>query len=270
MDLVSNVLIAVQTGTLFVALGTLIVGLRSYREGQKLKRKEILFSMTEELDKSETMEYARSILDDRVVRFNRWKKSIDTYNISWEDIQGDYRPLKDLLRDELGLDWIEDHHFRKIDEKDVVVLTDQDSFLSIVPNQKLPYCVEEKTLNRMIMLENNNKSEYKHVYCFYANIVHLKVIELGYYYHKSNLKHILRKHSESPIMDGGEDEIRRSFNYVFRFLERLGYIDKNLGLTNEELGFFKAFVNKLNVEGVVDYIEHYKFNLERLHPKLSV
>jgi hypothetical protein len=64
MDLVSNVLIAVQTGTLFVALGTLIIGLRSYREGQKLKRKEILFSMTEELDKSETMEYARSILDE--------------------------------------------------------------------------------------------------------------------------------------------------------------------------------------------------------------
>lgn len=181
MDLVSNVLIAVQTGTLFVALGTLIIGLRSYREGQKLKRKEILFSMTEELDKSETMEYARSILDDRVVRFSRWKKSIDTYDISWEDIQGDYRPLKDLLKDELGLDWIEDNHFRKIDEKDVVVLADQDSFLSIIPNQKLPYCVEEKTLNRMIMPESDNKSEYKHVYCFYANIVHQKVIELGYY-----------------------------------------------------------------------------------------
>lgn len=92
----------------------------------------------------------------------------------------------------MGLDWIDDHHFRKIDEKDVVVLADQDSFLSIIPNQKLPYCVEEKTLNRMIMPESDNKSEYKHVYCFYANIVHQKVIELGYYYHKSNLKHILR------------------------------------------------------------------------------
>jgi hypothetical protein len=93
----SNVLIWVQTGTLLVALGTLIIGLRGYRKGQKLKRKEILFSLTEELDKSETMEYARSILEDRVIRFNKWSKSIDTYDISWEDVQGDYRPLKDLL-----------------------------------------------------------------------------------------------------------------------------------------------------------------------------
>lgn len=49
-------------------------------------------------------------------------------------------------------------------------------------------------------------------------------------------------------MDEGEEEIRRSFNSVFRFLERLGYVDKNLDLTDEVLGFFKAFVIKMDVD----------------------
>jgi hypothetical protein len=51
-----------------------------------------------------------------------------------------------------------------------------------------------------------------------------------------------------------------------RFLERLGYVDKNLDLTDEELGFFKAFVIKMDVAGIDEYIDYYKFNLERLHP----
>jgi hypothetical protein len=51
-----------------------------------------------------------------------------------------------------------------------------------------------------------------------------------------------------------------------RFLERLGYVDKNLDLTDEELGFFKAFVIKMDVDGIDEYIDYYKFNLERLHP----
>lgn len=146
-----------------------------------------------------------------------------------------------------------------------MIIADDDRFLSIIANQKLPYCVDDSTLDKMVMIEDN-KSKYKNAYYFYANIVHKTVIGLGYYYHKSNLRHILRKHSESPIMDEGEEEIRRSFNSVFRFLERLGYVDKNLDLTDEVLGFFKAFVIKMDVDWIDEYIDYYKFNLERLHP----
>jgi hypothetical protein len=34
-------------------------------------------------------------------------------------------------------------------------------------------------------------------------------------------------------MDKGEEEIRRSFESVLRFLERFGYVDENLGLAGE-------------------------------------
>lgn len=266
MDVGSITLILIPTGTLIVAIVTAIIGIRAYRQGQKLKRKEILFSLTEELDKSEPMEHARLILDDGVIRYNRNLENIDTYDIIWEEIQGDYQPLKDLLKDEMGMDWVEDSHFIRDDKKDVVNISDQDSFLSIIPNHRLPYRVDEKKLDTMINLEDN-KSNYKHVYYFYTNIVHKKVVGLGCYYHRSNLKHILRKQSERLIMDSGEDEIRRSFDSVFRFLERLGYIDRNLGLTDEEVGFFKTFVMKMkDVEGIDEYIESYKFNLEKLHP----
>lgn len=117
----------------------------------------------------------------------------------------------------------------------------------------------------MIMIEDN-KSKYKHVYYFYANIARNKVIELGYYHHKSNLRHILRKHFESPIMNYGKDEIRRSFDFLFRFLERVGYVDRNLGLSNNELAFFKGRVIKMNVDEIDKYIDYYNFNLEKLRP----
>jgi hypothetical protein len=45
-------------------------------------------------------------------------------------------------------------------------------------------------------------------------------------------------------MDKGEEEIRRSFESVLRFLERFGYVDENLGLAGDEGGFFRAFVFK--------------------------
>lgn len=270
MDTTSIILISIQIGTLFVAIFTARTGIRVYKEGQKvnqeaqrLKRKEILFLLTDELDKSQTMEYARSIVDNRVVRFEKWKKSTDAYDVLWEDIRGDYRPLKDLLKEIMGLNWIENQQFIKYDGKDVVIMTNQDSFLSIITDQKLPYRVDVKTLDRTIMLED--KLKYRHLYYIYASVIHKEVIELGYFYHRSNARHFLKKHNESPIMDKGEEEIRRSFDSVLRFLERFGYVDKNLGLTAEELGFFRAFVLKMaDVDGIDEYIDHYKFNLEKL------
>lgn len=67
-------------------------------------------------------------------------------------------------------------------------------------------------------------------------------------------------------MNYGEDEIRRSFDFLFRFLERVGYVDRNLGLSNNELAFFKDRVIKMNVDEIDKYIDYYNFNLEKLRP----
>jgi K+-sensing histidine kinase KdpD len=66
MDLVSIIFIIISAGTLLIATITARTGLQVYKDAQRLRRKEILFSLTDELDKAETLEYARSILDDRV------------------------------------------------------------------------------------------------------------------------------------------------------------------------------------------------------------
>ena len=110
---------------------------------------------------------------------------------------------------------------------------------------------------------NDNKSKYRYVYYLYANITDRIVNQLGYYFHKSGLRYILRRHSDDPIMTREEDQIRRSFDSLFRFFEERRYLDSNLRLfRNEELNFFIERAKKLiDNDPIRDYIDYYGFRL---------
>ena len=136
MDLVSNLSILLPTA---VGGFSALWGIHVYRDGQRLKRKDILFPLVEELHKSKTMRNAQLILDDRVIRCEKkWKKSLCTHNIVWDEIGGDYRPLKDLLSEEVGLDWTENQTFVKNEDESTVSIQDEEHFLSIISDEKLP------------------------------------------------------------------------------------------------------------------------------------
>jgi hypothetical protein len=148
MDLVSSILILLPT---IVGGSSAMWGIHVYRKEHDLKRKDALFPLLEELHESKAMKNARLILDENVIRYERkWNKPLDSLDIIWDNILGDYRPLKDLMKEEVGLDWIENQNFVKNEEKDVVKIHDKDHFLSIIRNEKLPYQVDVKTLDKMI------------------------------------------------------------------------------------------------------------------------
>jgi len=235
------------------------LAIQQYSKGQELKRKEVLFTLSEEFN-NESMKDAKLILDDYVIKYEKeWKKPIISYDIQWYDIYSDYRPLKNLLKDQ-GFCWVENQDFVKND-KNSVVISDKDHFLSIIDSDKLPSCVDERSLDKIIL--QDSKIKYRYLYYLYADITDKKVVQLGYYYHKSNLKYILRNHLEIPIMDKGEAQIRQSFDSVLKFIEKLGYLledDRLIG--DEELSFFATYVKKAHAsEAVNEYIRLYNFNL---------
>jgi hypothetical protein len=277
MDLISSILILLPT---VVGGFSAMWGIRVYRKEHDLKRKDALFPLLEELHESKDMKPARLILDENVIRFEReWNKPLHSLNIIWENIHGDYRPLKDLMKEEVGLDWIENQNFVIDEEKATVKICDNDHSLSIIRSEKLPYQVDVKTLDKMIGLEHN-KENHRYVYYYYAGIIDGKISKLGYYYHKSGLKYILRKHPDNPIMENDEDQVRKSFDSLFRFWERIGYLDKDrykevqgqskmirpkmgLGLfEDKELNFFLVNMKKLlDDKAIKEYVEYYGFRL---------
>jgi hypothetical protein len=227
MDFVSILITIIPTGAGII---TALVAISAYKDGQKLRRKETMFTLREELDKSENMKDARLILDSRIIRLNKkWKKPIVEYGIIWDEIEGDCQALKNLLIQELGLNWTTYQGFIKNEEGTVIIIHDKDSFLSIILDERLPYCVKEDVLDRMVMIQNT-KSDYKSVHYLCANVLDGKMNSLSTYYHKSNLKYILRIVDTDPIIDEGEDQIRRSFDSLLDFYTKVGYLDEKTTL----------------------------------------
>ena len=80
------------------------------------------------------------------------------------------------------------------------------------------------------------------------------------FYHKSNLNTILRLHHESTISDPGEISIRDSFDTLFDFFDRLGYLFK-VGLVKKyELSHFEYFLTRArDNDSIVKYVQFYGF-----------
>jgi hypothetical protein len=165
MDLVSILTILLPTT---VGGFSAFWGIHVYRDAQKLKRKDILFPLVEELHKSKSMRDAELILDDRIIRYEKtWNKAVNSYNIVWDEIVGDYGPLKHFVLEEMGLGWTKNLAFAKSEDKSSVYIHDKDHFLSIINDEKLPYCVDVAILDKLIVLKGE-KSKYRSVYYLYA------------------------------------------------------------------------------------------------------
>lgn len=76
-------------------------------------------------------------------------------------------------------------------------------------------------------------------------------------------KEIFRHHDDTnPINDMGEIEIRKSFDAIFDFFGKLGYL-LNIGLLKkEELEYFQYYIKKAkDSESVGYYLSNYDFDL---------
>jgi hypothetical protein len=113
-----SLLISAITAISGVTTGSigLFWAIHTYKKGQILKRQEILFPLIEEFnDKESLIHVAREILYDFSLLPNpSWlMKSGYGYNIYWDEIKGNYTPLKKFLKEELKLNWIENEVFVK-------------------------------------------------------------------------------------------------------------------------------------------------------------
>jgi hypothetical protein len=61
-------------------LAAFIWGMYTYRKEQHIKRKDIVFPLIEEFDRSPELKYAKEILDDRIVFESCWKYPKDYYH----------------------------------------------------------------------------------------------------------------------------------------------------------------------------------------------
>jgi hypothetical protein len=85
-------------------LAAFIWGMYTYRKEQHIKRKDILFPLIEEFDRSPELKYAKEILDDRIVSGSCWKFSNDYYHKDNLQIilrSPDVRPITDPGEDEI-------------------------------------------------------------------------------------------------------------------------------------------------------------------------
>ena len=78
------------------------------------------------------------------------------------------------------------------------------------------------------------------------------------YYHKRNLSDLLKSHYLEGVDDKGKSDIRDSFDALFDFFDRLGYLYK-VGLVKEdELSHFEYFLKRAREnEAVLNYVKVY-------------
>jgi hypothetical protein len=250
----TSILVSIITAVSGVTTGSigLFWAVHTYKKGQTLKRQEILFPLIKEFDDNTSLLHvAREILDDfALLPKHGWMKTGYAYNILWDEIKGDYKPLKKFLREELGLEWVENEVFIRRTDREISIGNKEHSVLLKLYEQK------STGLKVSVSVDDHI------IYYFLAYLSKDKVKLLWRYYHISNLQNILRDHTTSTIVDEGEMEIRSSFDIILDFFGRIGYLVKVGLMEKEETFYFLYYIKKIvENESIMNYVFIYKFGL---------
>ena len=227
-------------------------GIHTYKKGQILKRQEILFPLIKEFDDKDTLLHlAREILDDyKPISQANWSKSDFEYQFPWDEIKGDYTPLKEFLRKELRVNWIKNEVFEIASDGNKSIRNGKHFVLL-----KMLRIDSEK-------LKVSMSIDDREIYYFITYLVNNKIILIWRYYHISNLQYILRDHTTLTIEDQGEISIRESFDALLDFFGKIGYLIKVGIMDKEETLYFLYDVKKIaENEFIMKYVKLYKFGL---------
>lgn len=208
---------------------------RTHKNDEILRKKDVVLELYDEFDRSESMKYAKAILNYRVIEPDaNWIKCVLNYNIVWHEIRGDYRPLKELLKNEFGVGWVETEEFTHSPEN-IVTIHNQQKFVSITLDEKTLCCSPRDT--------TINKDKY--YFCATTSSDGI-MNRLWYFYHISNLQSIMRLlNDDNPIIDEGEHTIRNSFDALLDFFSRLSYLSKIGLIKKNELSYFSYYIDKI-------------------------
>jgi hypothetical protein len=234
-----------------VAAGGFAWGIHTYRRGQDLKRKEILFSLIEEFDKSQSLDLAKKILDDfSYIRLDGdvwlgWynKASLDTilrYHteriFNWNEVPGnDEANLRRFLSTWFKARWVETAALEKMNDNNSIKFSYGDNSVTV-------------TLNEM---QTGAEIRFNPTQYPYGFIVEKK-------------NGVLKLYRPGNIIDQKEIEIRDSFSALLDFFGKLGYLlDRGL-VKKEELRYFEYYIIKAREDDAVKkFAEEYHFDLYR-------
>jgi hypothetical protein len=238
-----------------VGLGGFIWGIHTYRQGQNLKRKEILFPLIEEFDKTEDhMVYAKKLLHPDgfsiFLKDEKQEKNIGPYYggqaldtilrihgeliFRWDNIPGvDEFHLKQFLNEKLTLEWIKDAGVEKLNNWRGIRLQSGNDSVTII--------LDESNREASVLLEPS-----RYLYKF--------IIE------ESN--GMFNLYEPTTITDYGEIQIRESFSALLDFFGKLEYLMERGLIQREDLRYFEYYINKAKDDKAVRlFADYYNFDL---------
>ncbi|NOJ27041.1 MAG: hypothetical protein DA330_03405 [Nitrososphaera sp.] len=246
IDVTAVIQAAIPTG---VGLGGFLWGIHTYRQGQNLKRKDILFSLIDEFDKSKKMDLAKKILDGfSYARMDGdiwvgWynKTSLDVilryhqkFIFDWDKVPGEHEgKLHNFLQEYFEIDWPKGAKAEQINNGRTIRLASA--------GKSAVFNLNGTGTGAEILLEPP-------AYPF-ALVVEKE-------------KGILKLYTPGNITDAKEQEIRDSFSVLLDFFGKLGYL-MNRGLVKrEELQYFEYYINKAKDDAAVQkFADYYNFDL---------
>ena len=226
-----------------------VCGILTYKQGQNLKRKEILFSLIREFDNSEKMDLAKKILDGfSYMRLdgNIWvgwynKASLDTilryhgeHIFNWENVPGgDEENLRQFLSKWFKAKWVESAELEKLNDKNAIRFSSGDKSVQVTLNATQTGAEIRFT-----------PAEYPY----------------GFITERKNGS--LQIHTPGNIIDAKEIEIRDSFSTLLDFFGKLGYLLDRRLIKKEELHYFEYYIMKAREDDAVKKFAHdYHFDL---------
>ena len=274
----ASIVTAIVSTVIGIAAGlwALYVGLRGYRVGQQLRRnelvlknqelalrdqeliqrrKDILFPLIAEFDKSKQIDLAKKILDDMIVFAGR------RMTVPMETFLNDTSKLKKVFEGKPGFEWVQSSE---------VVLEENTNTIRIngMPTNHGSPVVSFR-------IEENMNPQTTETRGFSYDFVASNIggeLRILWYYHKNKLAEILRDHSKHDVTDPGEIAIRSSFDALLDFLGKIGYLLKVGLLKKEEILYFHYYISKIindvsNAEdgsgdnAIIYYCRIYQFEL---------
>lgn len=244
-----------------------VVAVITYYWAQILRRKESLFPLIDKFNSSNDMMIAKKILDGFVIdkedllvdKDKDLKHGINEYSFNWEIIcttrdkdNNELNNLKNFLKREFALDWVESAAFRKIDNNSGIEIT--------VKGQSMLIKLDKKKNEGTIVVDNNNAISG----LISEETIRGLEVSMARYYWDRNLHIILRDHRTRSVLDYGEVIIRDSFDALLGFFIQLEYLYHTLNVIHsEEIEYFRYYIDKAaGNEHVLKYLAIYEFPLK--------
>ena len=241
-----------------IGAGGFTVAVLTFQRSNLTRRKEALIPMIERFENCKAMKMAKDLLDNYVIndswedKDTKWNDPISRCSFEWDSIitaKKEQEKLSKFLSDKYNLKWTENAEFRVTDNHTIQVTDNKNTIkIWITPDTSMATIeIGDIQISCLLVNELNGK----------------KTVSMERYYHRKNLRCLLRDYRSMPIFDDGEVAIRKSFDALLDFFVELEYLVGTLKIMKRnEAAYFEYYYRKAGEQfGVQQYVKTFEFNL---------